>query len=111
MIKKGDKVICVNSAGWESALTGLFNAKNEDPKEGDVLTVLKTTVFEGNTYLYFEEINLLDEFGEKECYVSYCFRKIVTTKFTNDLTKQLANRPIVKEGIERIVIQEEEFLT
>jgi hypothetical protein len=56
-------------------------------------------------FYYFREIPFFSE-GERECYEASSFRKLDTHNFTNKLTKMLANKGIVTEGIEIIRTRE-----
>lgn len=108
MIKRGDKVVCINDKGWYNPKT-MEKTKSVDPVEGQVLTVefIKREPDFDFIGLVFVEITLLDEDGNREAYDIDFFRKIVPHNFRNETTKQLANSPLIKEGIERIIVQPE----
>jgi len=103
-MKKEDKVMCINSHGWQDAQLCLDTTENSDPTYGDVLTILDVKTFNGETFLYFKEITKLSLNGGRECYNSNCFKIIKPTLLTNEITKELANKPLVKEGLEKMIV-------
>jgi hypothetical protein len=107
MFRQGDKVECIRDADWGDAFL-LDDSKNSyDPKKGDVLTVLGTREFNSKLYLYFVEISVKGSDGDRECYNADTFRKLVPHDFKNAVTEQLANMPLIEEGIERIIVKPE----
>jgi hypothetical protein len=96
-------VVCTNDKGWADPSNESENVtKSNDPKKGQILTVIQIVKHKGNHYYCFEEINTLDEYGNRECYNVKCFRRITPQKFQNELTKMLADKGIVREGVEII---------
>lgn len=108
MIKSGDKVMCINDKGWINPRT-LEETQNGDPVKGQVLTVefIKEVPEYNFIGLVFVEIATLDENGDRESYDIEYFRKLVPHSFRNDTTEMLSTSPLIKEGIERIVVEPE----
>ena len=104
MIGKGDKVICISNDSWDDPYLVQENVEGVAPKEGDILNVIGTRQFDGKTFLYFKEISIKGSDGDRECYEISSFRKL-PPPFRNDITRELANTPIIQEGIERIIVQ------
>lgn len=105
MIKKGDKVVCINDSSWGDAFLNNIDRKSYDPKKDVIYTVLGTREFDGMLFLYLKEISVIGSDGDRECYEASSFRKLADQNFTNDITAELSNITIIKEGIERIIVK------
>lgn len=99
------KVVCITNEEW-GYTDGELNERPYNPKKGDILTVVWEEKENGKIFYYFREIPNIGEDGTREAYDSEEFRRLVPQNFTNELTKELANQGIVREGIERIVTRE-----
>jgi len=101
-------VVCTNSDGWEDEhKPGHLDKKSHHPKKGDILTVIGIKKVGNIRAYYFKEIDVISQYdGDRECYDAIFFKRIYPQSFSNKLTKMLANKGIVKEGIEIIKIEE-----
>ncbi len=104
-MKQGDKVECIEENGFSDAFLLSDEPSPFDPKKGDILTVLGSKMFNGREYLYFVEISVKGSDGDRECYWAGSFRKLVPHDFKNETTEMLATMPLIKEGIERIIVE------
>ena len=93
------KVKCILDGEWEGFAT-------HNPKKGDILTVVWQEVKNNNLYYFFREIQVYDENGERDCYDANQFVRLTNSSFTNELTKLLSEKGIVKEGLEIIRTKE-----
>lgn len=104
-MKTGSKVECIENIDWTDVETNEIDRSCYNPKKGDILTVLGSKESKGVTFLYFKEISIIGRDGDRECYDQEFFRELVYQKFTNRVTSLLANKPIIQEGIERLIVE------
>lgn len=107
MWKNGDKAICIDNFDWGDTFLDQEDCKGFCPKKDDIFTVIGTREFDGILYLYFKEVVSLGSDGDRESFQADAFRKLVPHNFRNDLTEQLANSPLIEEGIEKIIVEPE----
>ena len=101
-------VVCTNAIGWEDEhKPGELDNSTNHPKKGDILTVIGVKKTGNKRAYYFKEIDVINEHdGDRECYNALYFKRIYPQSFSNKLTKILANKGIIKEGIEIIKVEE-----
>ena len=92
MFKVGDKVICVTPGYWTCDITWTLVP---GPFKGEELVVYGIS---SDGCLIFEKYGV----GDDEGYDSDDFRKLNKKPFTNAITKELANQPIVEERVEEV---------
>jgi hypothetical protein len=96
-MKVGDKVVCIKKGNWTVEKEG--KGHSTVPVFNDIVTISKIMY---DNYLEFYE------HGEFNLFAGYMFRKIIKDHtFTNELTNKLANKPLIKEGLE--IIKEKEL--
>ena len=93
MFKAGDEVICIDDT----------DLSEKELKKGDEYTI-STVDSKGYKCAYTgKHITVLILIGfPNDPFHSNRFRKKQKNRFTNKLTKKLANKPIVKETVEKI---------
>ena len=106
MFKKGDKVICIGNFNWGDTFLMTDECIGFTPKKDEIFTVYGTKEFDGELYLYFEEVPTLGSDGDRDSFDASAFRKIVTHRLKNKVTANLVKIGLVQEGIERIIVEQ-----
>lgn len=102
-MKIGDKVICVNPIGElikdkEYIIDEIHKCSRCNRLMLGVGIILDKMRFDGNRC----NCNM-DYDCDQDHYMAYRFRKPITDHtYTSEVTKELANKPLIKEGIEEI---------
>lgn len=95
MFKVGDKVIAIdNPSGGDLEIAIYYGV--DLPVKGEIYTVTRAFSLKGYRYIWLAELN----HGGTDGFLIRSFRKVEPNRFTNSITRELAEKEILEERIE-----------